>query len=366
MSDKAQEPEVIDLEAVETATEPPVEQASEALPESGPTEEPPLAPVARKRSGGTALVAALLLGAGATALVWYDPFGWRGAGSTQAEVAALTARLDAAEKTEKLLEERLAKLEAAPAVSPETVAALERAVQENQASLGAIKANPTEGGEVSAAQVAALAESVARLEQQVVAGAGVAPLDVTAAVDAALAERETEANATIVAAQQKAARIRAVQDLRTAAQSGAPYVSLLPALDGLPLDPVLTESAATGLTTQAQLVETFPESARGALDVSLRAADAGEGMGDRFYTFLRIQTGSRSLEPQEGSDPDAVLSRAEAAVKAGDIAAALTELAGLPPEGQAEMAGWIAAAQKWQAADKALNELAAAAGVEGG
>ncbi len=76
-------------------------------------------------------------------------------------------------------------------------------------------------------------------------------------------------------------------------------------------------------------------------------------------TFLRTQSGVRSLEPREGTDPDAVLSRAEAALHNADIAAALTELQGLPPEGQGAMADWVARANQRMAAAEAAAALAA-------
>ena len=355
MSDNAQEPETAPL----------------PTPEPEPLPEPAPAPVqAPRRRGGLAVLALLLLGGAATALAWYDPLHWRGESTAQAEVAALTARLSATEAAGKTLEERLAKLESAPS-SADALAALEQAVKDNQAALAALQQAPGAGDEVSSVQVAALAQAVEDLKRQV-AGLSTAPASsegIRAAVDAAMAERaaeqEAEAKAVTEAAQKQAARTDAVARLVAAARAGAPYADLLPALEGLPVDPVLQEAASAGLVTQNALADTFPEAARKALDASLRAT-GGEGLGDRLYTFLRIQTGARSLEPREGTDPDAVLSRAEAAVEVGDIAKALDELAGLPPEGQAEMADWAAGARQWLAAGKALDDLAAAAGVQGG
>jgi hypothetical protein len=54
---------------------------------------------------------------------------------------------------------------------------------------------------------------------------------------------------------------------------------------------------------------------------------------------------ARSVIPREGDDPDAVLSRAEAAVKGGDIDVALTELEALPEVAQEAMADWTAKAR---------------------
>jgi len=49
----------------------------------------------------------------------------------------------------------------------------------------------------------------------------------------------------------------------------------------------------------------------------------------------------RSLEPREGAGADAVLSRAQAALRNGDVGGALSELDDLAPEGLAEMRGWM-------------------------
>jgi hypothetical protein len=68
--------------------------------------------------------------------------------------------------------------------------------------------------------------------------------------------------------------------------------------------------------------------------------------------------GARSVAPREGDDPDAVLSRAEAAIKAGDLNATLTELDTLPEEAQAAIADWRAAADARVAARAAADALA--------
>jgi len=71
-----------------------------------------------------------------------------------------------------------------------------------------------------------------------------------------------------------------------------------------------------------------------------------------------VQTGVRSLEPREGNDPDAVLSRAEAAVRAGDLGAALDEITALPDPGQAALADWAATAQTRADALGAMADVA--------
>ncbi|MDQ2065218.1 hypothetical protein Q9295_02430 [Xinfangfangia sp. CPCC 101601] len=377
MSDKDQEPGAIGPQQPPTdGVEP---EALGADPVVDPAPQPEALVEKPRRGGGLAILAVLLLGGAATAVAWYDPLQWRGAGGVppevSAEITALTGRLQAAEAANAALEQRLVLLEAQPApVSADALAALEAQAQENQAALAALQSAPA-GEDVSAGQVAALVQSVAQLKDELAKlkqdppEAGVTPEALKAAVDAAMAARDeavaSEAAATAEATRQLTARNDAVTALRAAADSGAPFAELLPTLQGLSLDPVLQDAASTGLATRQSLIDSFPAAARAALNASLRAT-SGTGIGDRLSTFLRIQTGARSVVPQDGTDPDAVLSRAEAATAAGDFAMALQELNALPAEGQAEMAEWSGQAKTWLSAQDALNKLAAAAAVQGG
>lgn len=101
----------------------------------------------------------------------------------------------------------------------------------------------------------------------------------------------------------------------------------------------------------------FPDAARAGLRAALRAEAPQQGTGTGLANFLRAQTGARSVTPRAGTDPDAILSRAGAAVEKGEISAALTEIAALPAPAQAEMTGWIEPAKAWVAAREALNTL---------
>jgi hypothetical protein len=73
--------------------------------------------------------------------------------------------------------------------------------------------------------------------------------------------------------------------------------------------------------------------------------------------FLRHQLDVRSVEPREGDDPDAILSRAEAALRDSRLTDALAEIATLPEAAQAPMGAWIAAAEGRVAALSALQAL---------
>ncbi len=269
----------------------------------------------------------------------------------QSRLAALEQRLDAAEA-------RAAQAPppaALPADLEARIAALEERAQ--------VAAAPG-GGEP--AEIAALRDEVAALRaamaapdgpaaEAVARAAGEARAAMEAARDEALRLHE-EAQAIAAAARRAAALDR----LRGAAESGAPFAAALEPLraGGAAIPPALEEVAATGIPALAALQASFPEAARRALDAS-RGAEMGATTGERIATFLRQQAGIRALTPREGDDPDAVLSRAEAAVAAGNLAGALEEIAALPEAGRAAMADWTAAAGRRLAALAALDALAA-------
>jgi hypothetical protein len=105
--------------------------------------------------------------------------------------------------------------------------------------------------------------------------------------------------------------------------------------------------------TLTALRASFEPAARNAL-AEAREAEKGTGL----VAFLQRQTGARSVTPQEGDGPDAVLSRAQAALADGDLTKALNELKSLPEVAQAAMADWEQAAGTQAAAVDAVNTLA--------
>lgn len=206
------------------------------------------------------------------------------------------------------------------------------------------------------------------LEAQKAAQAQIAAdmAEAAAAARLALAEAETEAarlRAEAEASARDALTRAAMGRVLAALDSGAPLAAPLDELvAGGQTVPEELLAAAEGVPTLAELRASFEEPARAALDASLRADESGD-ITDRLGNFLRSATGVRSLTPREGDDPDAILSRAEAAVAAGDIPAALTEISALPEPGQAAMSAWVAQAEMRLRATEAAAALAAA--VEG-
>jgi hypothetical protein len=177
-------------------------------------------------------------------------------------------------------------------------------------------------------------------------------------VDTRLAEVRAEAEAIALASARRAALLQ----LHSALDSGAPFAGALEVLADQSVPAVLLDNAGAGLPNLQQLRDAFPDAAREALDAALRA-NMGESWAERVSNFLRNQTGARSLTPREGGDPDAVLSRAEAALAEGDLNGALSEIAALPEASQAAMAEWLAQAQLRQAAVQAVQDLSDAMGL---
>lgn len=340
--------------------------------------EPPVTeatPAPRKTSvvpmvAGGVLAAAI--GFGAAILV---PNVWPLGDTTalQVQLDAQTAELDALKSSvaelaqapapsgDQALIDRVAALEATP-VAPDLSPLTARLDALDQA-LTALKSSPASGATFDPTALAPLQAQIDALKSGGIPATALA--EATAAIDAKLAEADAKVAAVKAGAEAIAAataKRAAVHQLQAALDSGASYTSALADLGDPALPAVLAEHAASGLPTLQSLRQDFPDAARAALDAALQAS-TGESWTDRVTTFLRGQTGTRSLTPREGSDPDAVLSRAEAALAAGDLTTALGEIAVLSSEGQTAMAEWLARAQLRQEAARSVQTLATASGI---
>ena len=169
------------------------------------------------------------------------------------------------------------------------------------------------------------------------------------------AEMENNARESARVALGRSAMTRIVSAL----DSGAPYRGALVDLTsatGASIPAALEHFADDGAPTRASLEEGFPVAARAALGAARKADSAADG-GSRLGTFLKNQLGARSVEPREGTDPDAVLSRAEAALRDGRLTDALAELDALPEVAAAEMADWANVAKSRADALQAVATL---------
>ncbi len=210
--------------------------------------------------------------------------------------------------------------------------------------------------------LATLADRMTALESRPAAGPST-PADAAAtaaavkAAEAAAQELKDQAEAL----RHQAARAKALAGIEAGLESGA---AIAPALDSLTAEGITVPEAlaavAQGAPTMAALREVFPQAARDAIAQSLATTPEATTWG-RVGQFLRSQTGARSLSPKAGDDPDAVLSRAEAALKVNDLRTALAEIAALPQAGQDRMAEWTKLAGRRLAATDALAALSAEA-----
>lgn len=394
MSDKdSPQPDAQDeiLQAVEDSEPDSRDAEPEAVvpppPQAAPPAPPPAPPPPHRRSGallGGVIGAVLALGGGYAALRFapLELLPQPGASALDDRVAANTAEistlksqiagLPAPGAVDPALVERIAALEAAvsairPAPAPD-LSGLEGRIAELETKVAALSAQPAapvpavSGDALSpdaASAIAALQAEVTALKaaEGAVSAAIAAKADAVAAqLQAAQTEARNLAEAAASEAQSALARA-ALSRLQAALDSGVPYAG---ALADLGLDPVpeaLAAHAETGVPTLQALTDSFPDAARAALDASLKA-QVGAGWTDRVLTFLRTETGIRSLDPRDGTDPDAILSRAEAAVQDGRLAEALAEVAGLPPEGQAALQPWVDLAKTRIEATAAATQVA--------
>lgn len=147
--------------------------------------------------------------------------------------------------------------------------------------------------------------------------------------------------------------------LGNALAEGGPFVDAAQdyqAATGTSLPEGLAAASGSGVPTAVTLQAGFPDAARSALAVSLQSRE-GRGPLEKAGDFVRAQLGVRSVIAREGTDPDAVLSRAQAAVDAGEFGAAAAELAALPDAGQVEMQAWTEMVMARVAAENALAEV---------
>jgi hypothetical protein len=284
----------------------------------------------------------------------------------EARLAALSDRVAALEPLAaqgQALADRLAVLETAePPSAPPTVdlSPVQAGLSALESRLAAIEALPVEGNTAGSAallaRIDALSSELAALKTEgAMARSTIEAMAADAEARRAAAEAEAEAlRAQAQAAAAKTLRDAALGQVQAAMETGAPFAAPLAGLGLAEVPEPLASVAETGVPTLAALTEDFPPAARAALSAARHATTGGD-LTQRLTSFLETATGARSLAPREGSDPDAILSRAEAALRGGDLSAALAEIAALPPEGQAELAEWSARATA------RINALAAVA-----
>lgn len=273
------------------------------------------------------------------------------------ELSGLAERLDGNTASLTALGDRVGALEDRPVLTgsvDEDSAAMAAALDQVEDQLSEQRA----ANEAMAAELRTMAQEAQSAMDAAQSSIAEAEARAQETVAASVAEAEARAEASIAAATAQAALSR----VRIAMASGDPFADALSDIPGsVEIPAALSEAAANGIPTLEDLQAQFPAAARAALPVALRETSADGTAGDRAMAFLRGQFAGRAITAREGDDPDAVLSRAQAAVTSGDLTAALDEIAALSSEGaQAELADWVAAATSRTDADAALDTLATA------
>ncbi|QDY68249.1 COG4223 family protein [Qingshengfaniella alkalisoli] len=207
----------------------------------------------------------------------------------------------------------------------------------------------------TSAETSELQARIAELESRL-ADADARNQELEAAIQDARATADSTASSA-EEAQAAAERRVALAHLVSAIDRGATYNQELVAFPAdTQIPETLQQHAGSGIPTLSALRESFPDAARDALEQSIRTT-VSEDPVERIGAFLRNQTGARSLKPREGNDPDAVLSRAEAALNEARLPDTLAELQNLPEAGQQAMSDWVAQAQLRIDAMNALSSL---------
>ncbi len=361
--DEVEDAEVI-AETDDTPADPePVEEPVAETPPPPPAPEP----VAEK-SGGSGFTAVLLGGVVAAGLGFVAAQFAGPLLNSAPETPDYQAQMDA-------LSNQIAELADRPAPEPaDPAAALETALGDSLSGitdgLGAVADQLTQlDGRIVTLESRPLVQGPAELaatidtyerelqdtraqlaEQQALNAELLAKLDATA-------ETATQQLDAAAARSEAIAQSSALLAIQAALDTGEPFANALSGLTGADVPEALNAVADTGVASLSKLQTTYDDAARAALSASLRDLADGDASA-RISSFLKAQLGLRSLTPRAGDDPDAVLSRAQAALDGGDVAAALSELDSLPAAGQAEMADWRATAQARVDAISAAGDLA--------
>lgn len=188
----------------------------------------------------------------------------------------------------------------------------------------------SELGEVTSAvetQVAGLAEQVTAAET-VASQAEAAATEALGQVGIAIKGAELEAS------------IASMMSRLENGQSFAAPLGKIGALSGTEAPEALSAVAATGTATPRELLRDFGPAYQEAIAADIREQSDG-GIFGTATARLRSVASGRPKDAQDGETAEAVLSRVEAAVRDGDLEAAIAEAGTLSEPVQAALGGWL-------------------------
>lgn len=348
-----------DLDEDEADEDNPVEDgASDAdSSEEIASSETPVVPalaVEKKRSVVPALIGgALCVGLGYAGANFLKPEGWPFPGANtgaiearfeklEADLAAaqtrsadLTSELNASQSA--LSENLTAQIDAIDIAA--SVAPLQSALKDLSTRVTTVEAAPVAEAVVSP-------EATAAYERQLA--------DMRALLDAEVA-RLTDAKIAAEHEEENAAKASAAARLQEAVATGMPFSDILANIE-MDVPAALSQHAGAGVASLQVLADEFSSAADIAIVETAKIETPDQTLIDKF---LRTQLGMRSLTPQDGMTPDAILSRAEQAIRDIDLQAALDEISTLPDVGQAALADWTARATSRLEVTTALSSMLA-------
>lgn len=274
-----------------------------------------------------------------------------------AEIGGIGARVDELAASVGGLSDQLGQV---PAEVSDRLTALEkRPISDGSFDTSAIEAYE--------AEVAALKDEINRQNvdlqgMQSDAAARIERLEAAAsqvqATSAQLQQQADDARAAAELAEKRAAARSALSVIEGALSQGGGYAEALPAVSALlDIPEVLTANAQEGVTPLAELQQSYDGAARAALTAARAAGDAGDEGGGAIAGFLRKQLSVRSSAPRDGDTVDAVLSRAEAQLRAGRLDAVLKDVDMLPVSARDALGDWLDRASIRQAVTAATAEL---------
>lgn len=362
--DTVEDPEAVDDETTPASDET-VEDRGFNLPPESRTEV--VERVVEHRGGfGPALIggiiAALLgfLAAKSNALDPVLPESWRTA-NVSGEIETLTSDMSAQSEAIKSQDDQITALRAdfdnRPPVDLQplqelmtkidtSITTLETNVEDISQRLTTLEKQPIEQG-ISPEAIAAYEREIEQLKESV----ATQRTEMESILDEA---RKMQSDAETREA--GAARAEAIARLTAAVQSGGTFTEPLDALGaaGATVPEALSAHAASGVPTLSELRASYPEAARAALATARDGDSSGGGLG----AYLRRQLGARSVQPRDGGDTDAILSRAEGALSSGALNKALDELDTLPDAAKSAMSDWMSQARTRASAIQATDTLA--------
>ena len=158
---------------------------------------------------------------------------------------------------------------------------------------------------------------------------------------------------------EKLARSVAINALKAAVENGEPYSAALTSLETLngtsePLE-VLRSSALTGVASSRILVDEFHEMQSSILLAATSGPEAG--LSDKLMSSIRSLVTVTSNEPLPGDSPEAIVSRVDVNLKAGNLDAANAEWNTLPQQAKQVSKSWAEKLTRTIEANQQVSKL---------